>query len=83
MAGMIGYQREPDSLRVLLTEFGFAIVFTYAWWRSGLPMRGVSRKDGPLSTGAKWIIVLFTLGFFLLLATIDAIQNKQLGRPIS
>jgi hypothetical protein len=74
--------RTPESIRVLLAEFGFAILFTYAWWRSGLPMRGISRKDGPLPKAAKWIIALFTLGFFLLLATISAVQRRQMGLPV-
>jgi|HubBroStandDraft_1064217.scaffolds.fasta_scaffold1481128_1 hypothetical protein len=72
----------PESLRALIVEFAVAMIFTYVWWRSGLPMRGISRKDGPLPKPAKWAIAVFSLALFLLLAFLVAAQRKQMGLPV-
>lgn len=48
----------------------------------GLPIRGISRKDGPLPNAAKWVVAVFLLAPFLSLAFVDATQRKQMGLPI-
>jgi hypothetical protein len=72
----------PESLRALIAEFAVAMVFTYVSWRSGLPLRGMSRKDGPLPKSAKWVIAVFFLALFFLLAFLNAAQRKQMGLPL-
>ena len=80
---MINQHGNPESLRVLIAEFSLAMAVTYGWWRLGLPMRGISRKkDGPMSRQETLIIVIAFLAIFLVLALVDAAQNRQLGRPI-
>ena len=79
---MINPPRTPESIRVLLLEFGIAIAFTYVAWRFNWRLRGLpAREDGPLSKSTKWIIALATLGIFLIFAFICAEQRKQMGLP--
>jgi hypothetical protein len=72
----------PQSLRALMVQFALAITITCGWWRLGLPIRGISRKDGPLPNAAKWVVAVFLLALFHLLAFVDATQRKQMGLPI-
>jgi hypothetical protein len=83
MAGMVYAPRTPESIRTLLAYFAFAIALTYAAWRLDVPLRGMNtKKDGPLSKSAKWVIAIATVGLFLILAFFNAAQRRQLGLPV-
>jgi len=75
MAGMIYLKGGSIPLRVLLCIYGFALAVGYLRWR------GTTRGKVALSKKAKWLTFGFALAIFLLIATLNAIQNKRLGLP--
>ncbi|HWG17188.1 MAG TPA: hypothetical protein VN678_04960 [Acidobacteriaceae bacterium] len=80
---MLVAPRTPESLRVLLIEFGIAIAFTYLGWRFNWHLRGMAGKeDGPLSKSTLWVIAVLTLGLFLFLAFLIGAQREEMGLPI-
>ena len=65
----------PIPFEVLLLICGFALFGGWGRWH------GMTRAGTPLTKKARWIIFAALLAGFVLLATLNAIQNHRLGRP--
>jgi TRAP-type C4-dicarboxylate transport system permease small subunit len=59
----------------LLLICGFALLVGWGRWH------GVTRGGTPLSKKARWLIFAALLAAFVLLATLNAIQNHHFGQP--